>query len=70
MNIEKLKKQQEAIAAQIVQAEMVEKNKARVQKMVMKLLEKHPGFFTADAKKLEAHLITSFAAVAEKLNEA
>lgn len=67
MNIEKLKQQQADIAAQIVKAEAIEKNRVRVEKLVLKLLAKYPDFYLADAKRLEEHLAESFAAVAEKM---
>lgn len=56
MSIEKLLKQKTAIENQIVQAKLVQKNQARVEKLVLKLLQKHPDIFTLDLKILEQNL--------------
>ncbi len=67
MKLDKLKQQQAAIAEQIAKAEAIEKNKLRVHKLIERLLAKHPTLYLADAKKLEEHLIQSFAAIAQKM---
>lgn len=56
MSIEKLLKQKTAIENQIVQAKLVQKNRTRVEKIILKLLQKHPDIFTIDAKILEQSL--------------
>ncbi len=56
MSIEKLLKQKTAIENQIVQAKLVQKNQARIEKLVLKILQKHPDFFTLDVKILEQNL--------------
>lgn len=66
MSIEKLKKQQAELAEKIAQAEAVEKNKSRVEKLVLKILAKHPELFIVDAKSLEESLTEAFSAVSKK----
>lgn len=56
MSIEKLLKQKSAIENQIVQAKLVQKNQARVEKLVLKVLQKHPDIFAIDVKILEQSL--------------
>ena len=67
MGIEKLQKQKAAIEAQIKQAEQVEKHRVRVERMVIKLINKHPILFTSDATVVEAKLGEAIAAVAAGL---
>ena len=64
MNIEKLLKQKEAIEAQIIKANIAGKNKARVEKLVLKLVEKHSDLYLVDLKILEQKLDYSLAAIA------
>ncbi len=56
MSIEKLLKQKTAIENQIIKAKLVQKNQARVEKIILKLLQKHPDIFTLDVKILEQSL--------------
>ena len=67
MNIEKLLKQKEAIEAQIVKANLAGKNKGRVEKLVLKLVAKHPDLYLVDLKILEQKLDDSFAGIAGNL---
>lgn len=64
MNIEKLLKQKEVIESQIDKANLVLKNKGKVEKLVLKLVAKHPDLFLVDLKILEQKLSDSFAKVA------
>jgi hypothetical protein len=56
MSIEKLLKQKTAIENQIIKAKLVQKNQARVEKLVLKLLQKHLDIFVIDTKILEKSL--------------
>lgn len=64
MNIEKLLKQKEIIKSQIDKAKLVAKNKGKVEKLVLKLVAKHPDLFLCDVKILEQKLSDSFAKIA------
>lgn len=68
MKIERLRKQQAELAAQIARAEQIEKNRVRVEKLVFKVLSKHPNIFLADTKNIEEVLTEYFSVVSEKLS--
>lgn len=69
MSIEKLLKQKTEIEAQIAKANLIEKNKAKVEKVVLKLLQKRPEFFLADPKVFEKNLGDSFDELSKKLTD-
>jgi len=64
MNIEKLLKQKEVIESQIDKANLVLKNKGKVEKLVLRLVAKHPDLFLVDVKILEPKLSDAFAKIA------
>lgn len=64
MSIEKLKKQKAAIEAQIEQAAQVEKHRGKVEKILLKLLKKHPGVCLADIKQTEEIIGQAMAGIA------
>lgn len=61
MNIEKLQKQKAALEAQIAKAELAAKNQGKVEKVVLKLLAKHPELYLIDIKVFEKNLGEMFA---------
>lgn len=63
--IEKLIQKRTAIEAEILAAEMAEKSKPKVEKLVLRILQKHPQVFSADLKILEQKLDGFFANLAE-----
>lgn len=65
--LEKLKQQKDKIAAQILKAEQAEKNRAKVEKLVLKLMQKQPDIFLCDLKVLEKKLADSFSDLAGNL---
>jgi hypothetical protein len=70
MSIAKLMKQKEVIEAQIVQAELVAKNKNRVERLVLKLMHKNSGLFAIELTVLEKYLDEAFAAITSKAKKA
>lgn len=64
-----LQKQAAAIQAQIVQAELAQKNKSRTERTALKLLNKYPELFICDPAILEKNLDDAFAAIAENLKK-
>lgn len=64
-----LQKQAAAIQAQIVQAELAQKNKSRTERLTLKLLNKYPELFICDPATLEKNLEDAFAAIAENLKK-
>lgn len=50
MSIEKLLKQKTAIENQIIKAKLVQKNQVRIEKLILKILQKHPDIFALDTK--------------------
>jgi hypothetical protein len=67
MNIEKLQKQKQAIEAQIALVEFAAKNKPRVEKLVLGLLEKHPDIFLCDLSAIKNNLVPVLANIATNL---
>jgi len=63
-NIEKLFQKRTAIEAEILAAEKAEKSKPKVEKLVLRILQKHPQVFSADLKMLEQKLDGFFANLA------
>lgn len=62
--IEALHKQAAAIQAQIVLAELAEKNKSRTERLTLKLLQKYPDLFLCEPAALEKALDKAFATLA------
>lgn len=67
--IESLQKQKAAIEAQIKQAEQMSKNKNRVDKLTLKVIEKHPALFSVELSALEKALDKAFTAALEELDK-
>lgn len=67
--LEALQKQAAAIQAQIVQAELAEKNKSRTERLALKLLQKYPDFFLCEPAALEKALDKAFATLATNLKK-
>lgn len=67
MNLEKLQKQKEAIEAQIALVEFASKNKPRVEKLVLGLLEKHQDIFLCDLTAIKNNLSPALATIAANL---
>jgi hypothetical protein len=67
-DLKKLLKQQEALAEQIKQAEQVEKNRNRVERIALKIIGKHPALFTAEPAALEKALEAAFSHVLKELS--
>ena len=67
MSLEKLLKQKAQLVEHIKQAELVAKNKNRVERLVIRLLSKHPDLFLCDPATLETNLDESFADLAGNL---
>ena len=63
--IEKLIQKRVAIEAEILAAENAEKAKPKVEKMVLKTLQKYPEIFSTDLKIFEQKLDGFFANLAE-----
>lgn len=66
-DLKKLLKQQEALAEQIKQAEQVEKNRNRVERIVLKTIGKHAALFTAEPAALEKALEAALGQVLKEL---
>lgn len=67
MSIEKLLQQKSEIENQIALAKLAQKNQGRVEKLVLKILHKHPDIFLCDLKILESNLSNTFADLAGNL---
>ncbi len=67
--LEALQKQAAAIQAQIVQAELAEKNKSRTERLALKLLQKYPPLFLCEPAALEKALDKAFATLAANLQK-
>ena len=67
MNIDKLQKQKAAIEAQIALVEFAAKNKPRVEKLVLNLLQKHPDLFLCDLTAIKNNLDNALASIAGNL---
>lgn len=67
--LEKLKKQQAELSAQIKVEEDVLKKRAKLEKMVARLCAKHPILFSADQAKVEQMVDDALAEVAVQLAE-
>lgn len=65
--LEELQRRKAAIEAEIVQAGIVAKNKNRVERLVVRMINKHPDMFSCDPAELEKSLDESFAGFATKL---
>lgn len=63
-DIEKLFQKRTAIEAEILAAEKAEKSKPKVEKLVLRVMQKHPQVFSADLKILEQKLDGYFANLA------
>ena len=66
-NLKKLLKQQEALAEQIKQAEQVEKNRNRVERIALKTIGKHKALFSAEPAALEKALDAAFGQALKEL---
>ncbi len=55
------------LAEQIKQAEQIEKNRNRVERLALKLLHKHPALFTCEPAALEKALDAAFNQVLKEL---
>ena len=62
--IEKLFQKRAAIEAEIFAEEKAEKSKPKVEKLVLKVLQKHPKVFSTDLKMFEQKLDGFFANLA------
>ena len=67
MKIEKLQQQKLAIEAQIALVEFAAKNKPRVEKLVLSLLQKHPDLFLCDLTAIKKNLDKVLASIAGNL---
>ena len=67
MKLERLLKQKAQLEEQIKHAEIAAKNRNRVERLVIRLLNKHPDLFLCDPVALEKNLDESFADVAGNL---
>jgi len=67
MSIDKLLQQKSDIENQIAQAKLAQKNQGRVEKIVLKLLQRHPDILLCDLKILETNLDNTFADLAGNL---
>jgi len=56
MSLEKLLKQKEELESLIKQAELAQKNKGKLEKIVVKLLQKHSDLFHCDVTTVEQNL--------------
>lgn len=65
MSLEKLQQQKAAIEAQIALVEFAAKNKPKVEKLVLSLLEKHPDIFLCDLTALKNNLDPVLASMAK-----
>lgn len=68
MSLEKLLKQKEELEAQIKQAELAQKNKVKLEKIVVKLLQKHPALFFSDVATVEHNLDNAMAVIAGNIS--
>lgn len=68
MSLEKLLKQKEELEAQIKQAELAQKNKVKLEKIVVRLLQKHPDLFYCEIASVEQHLDHAMAAIAVNIS--
>jgi hypothetical protein len=68
MSLEKLLKQKEELESQIKQAEIAEKNKGKLERIVIKLLQKHSDLFYCDVATVENNLDNAMAAIAGNLS--
>lgn len=59
--LKKLMKQKEALAEKIKLAEQMEKNRNRVERIVLKVVGKHPELYTSEPSELEKALETAIA---------
>lgn len=59
--IEKLFQKRAAIESEILAAEKAEKAKPKIEKLVLKILQKHPQVFSTDLKIFEQKLDDFFA---------
>lgn len=67
MNLENLQKQKQAIEAQIALVEFAAKNKPRVEKLVLGILEKHPDIYLCDLTAIKNNLGPVLAGIAANL---
>ena len=67
MKLEKLMQQKAALESQIARVEFAEKNKAKVEKLVMKILQKYPDLFYFHVAVLEKPIEDAFSTLAENL---
>lgn len=63
-NIEKLFQKRAVIEAEILAAEKAEKSKPKIEKLVLRVLQKHPKIFSTDLKIFEQKLDGFFANLA------
>ena len=67
MNLKKLQQQKLEIEAQIALVEFAAKNKPRVEKHVLSLLEKHPDIFLCNLAAIKNNLSPVLANIAANL---
>lgn len=68
--LEALQKKAAAIQAQIAQEELARKNKNRTERLVLKLLQKHPELYLCEPATLEKNLDNSLAEIVKGLKSA
>lgn len=70
MNLNKLLKKRDELEKQILEAQQIEKRKARVQQIVSTALEKHALLMLADEQFLLENINSAFSEIAQKLPSA
>ena len=62
-----LQKQAAAIQAQIIEAELAEKNKNRTERLTLKLLQKYPDLYLCDPVVVEKAIDEAFSLISTNL---